>query len=156
MKQLSSKEILEILENNYDVSSYAYNEFLETKGDFDIPDYSHLDDVRNKFFKDKQIGNIPWSERENHLDFIEYMKMPSSYTEQAKWLLNHLGLGKVVEVDRYGGEGQGDLWYTVKHFVDHDVYIKTTGFYQSYSGTDFYDGMGHEVKPQTKTITIFE
>lgn len=67
-----------------------------------------------------------------------------------------LGLGKVEEVDRYGGEGNGDTWYSVKHFVDHDVYIKTEGYYSSYSGTDFEYGYGTEVRPVEKTVTFYE
>lgn len=60
------------------------------------------------------------------------------------------------EVEQYGGEGQGDTWYSVKYFPDHDVYIRIDGFYTSYHGTDFYDGLGREVRPQEKTITVYE
>ena len=67
-----------------------------------------------------------------------------------------LGLGKIEEVDSYGGEGQGERWWTIKYFVDHDVYIKTRGFYSSYNGVDFDYGIGEIVKPVQKTITVFE
>ena len=67
-----------------------------------------------------------------------------------------LGLGEVVEIQQYGGESYGDHWESVKHFKDHDVYIRTVGFYSSYNGTEFYDGYGKEVKPKEKTITIYE
>lgn len=67
-----------------------------------------------------------------------------------------LGLGEVKEVDQYGGEGEGERWWSTKHFVDHDVYIKTRGYYSSYNGTDFDYGYGEEVKPVQKTITVFE
>lgn len=67
-----------------------------------------------------------------------------------------LGLGKIEEVDQYGGEGQGETWYKVNHFVDHNVYIRTDGFYSSYNGTDFDEGFGSEVRPISKTITVFE
>jgi hypothetical protein len=66
------------------------------------------------------------------------------------------GLGKIKEIKQRGGEGQGETWYTVKLFEDHDVYIKTEGWYTSYDGTDFNEGWGHEVKPTEKTITIYE
>jgi|SRR6188508_2008856 len=61
-------------------------------------------------------------------------------------------------VDRYGGEGQGETWYNVRYFPQHNVYIKVDGFYTSYSGTDFDDGWEccSEVKPQIKTITVYE
>lgn len=66
------------------------------------------------------------------------------------------GLGEFKKVDQHGGEGQGEKWWSVKYFKDHDVYIKTNGFYTSYNGTDFEDGYGEEVRPVEKTITIFE
>jgi hypothetical protein len=65
-------------------------------------------------------------------------------------------LGEWEEIDQYGGEGQGDNWWSVKHFKDHNVYIKTTGFYSSYNGTDFEDGYGSEVVPKEKTIIVYE
>jgi len=67
-----------------------------------------------------------------------------------------LRLGEFEEVDSGGGCDRGSNWYSVKHFKDHDVYIKTTGYYQSHHGTEFYNGYGKEVKPQTKTITVYE
>jgi len=66
------------------------------------------------------------------------------------------GVGEWEEVDQHGGEGQGDDWHSVKHFKDHDIYIKTEGFYSSYHGTDFESGYGEEVKPKEKTITVYE
>jgi hypothetical protein len=58
-----------------------------------------------------------------------------------------IGLGKVNEVDSYGGEDQGSEWYTVKHFVDHDVYVRLDGYYSSYEGTDFSGESYQEVFP---------
>ena len=65
-------------------------------------------------------------------------------------------LGEWDEVSQYGGEGQGDTWYSVKYFKDHDVYIRTDGWYTSYDGTAFYDGYGYEVFPKEKVITVYE
>jgi hypothetical protein len=69
-----------------------------------------------------------------------------------------LGLGKVEEVEQVGGEDQGSTWYSVKHFVEHDVYIRVEGYYSSYEGTDFYDGWDscRNVRPAEKTITVYE
>ncbi len=66
------------------------------------------------------------------------------------------GLGEVIEADQYGGEGQGDKWYRVLHFVDHDIYIKFPGWYSSYEGSycDISDGI--QVVPKEKTITVYE
>ena len=66
-----------------------------------------------------------------------------------------LGLGEYEEVDQHGGEDEGSDWWSVKYFKDHDVYIKVSGFYSSYSGTEF-EGYGFEVKPKEKTITVYE
>jgi hypothetical protein len=69
-----------------------------------------------------------------------------------------LGLGEIEEVDKYGGEGKGETWYSVKHFVDHNVYIRVDGYYTSYEGTSFYDEWDccRNVKPEQKTITVYE
>lgn len=71
-----------------------------------------------------------------------------------------LGLGTckhIGEADS-GGEDEGSDWQRVFHFVDHDVYIKVTGYYQSYNGTEFYNGWGclSEVRPTQRTITVYE
>ena len=63
--------------------------------------------------------------------------------------------GEVKEIAQYGGEGKGDKYYRVYHFVDHDVYIRIDGWYQSYNGAEFSDAP-YEVRPQQKTITVFE
>lgn len=65
-------------------------------------------------------------------------------------------LGPWKEVDQCGGEGQGDGWYSVKYFKDHDIYVRTDGYYQSYNGVDFYDGYGKIVSLKTKTVQVYE
>lgn len=67
-----------------------------------------------------------------------------------------LGLGKVTVPDSYGGEDQGSTWYIVQYFVEHDVYIRTDGWYSSYDGTYFDEGYGSEVKPIVKQVTFYE
>lgn len=68
-----------------------------------------------------------------------------------------LGLGEVEEVEQQGGMDEGSNWNSVKHFKDHDVYIEVSSFYSSGYGTDF-DGWDDckEVRPQQKTITVYE
>lgn len=67
-------------------------------------------------------------------------------------------LGEFRVIDRYGGEGKGEEWWVVYHFVDHGVYIRVDGYYQSYDGVSFYDGWSccKEVKPVEKTIIVYE
>ena len=49
----------------------------------------------------------------------------------------------------------GEKYYHVYHFVDHDVYIRIDGWYESYNGAEFHEAP-YEVKPIQKTITVFE
>lgn len=65
-------------------------------------------------------------------------------------------VGEWEEVKQRGGEGEGETWYSVKYFKDHDVYIRTDGYYSSYNGTDFDEGYGDEVRPAEKTIIVYE
>lgn len=161
LKKLTADEILRIVEKNYSVSSFAYGEWLDTN--LEIPQEVQQKAEETKKDKDEfwrniqeEIRHLTYSERVNHPLVQQYSSLPSGYDITEEYILNTLGLGKVLEVDQYGGEEQGSTWYSVKHFVDHDVYIRTDGYYQSYDGTEFYNGHGKEVHPQQKTITVFK
>lgn len=67
-------------------------------------------------------------------------------------------IGPFKLVDRGGGLDQGSNWYRVYYFENHDVYIKISGYYQSYNGTEFgnWDEAVSEVRPKTKIITVYE
>jgi len=66
-------------------------------------------------------------------------------------------IGTFVEVEQVGGEGSGDHWHSVKYIKELDMYIKVTGYYASYDGTSFNGWEdAEEVKPQEKTITVYE
>ena len=67
-----------------------------------------------------------------------------------------LGLGEVKVVDKYGGPDKGSTWYKVQYFVEHDVYIRTDGWYSSYDGTYFDEGYGKIVKPKQVEITVYQ
>lgn len=95
-----------------------------------------------------------------HYDGLEYqdgaegiLKLswgyPEDYPEE---------LGKIEVPFQYGGEGKGERWEKIYHFVYHNVYIKVEGFYTSYDGVSFYDGWDNltEVTPVQKTITIYQ
>ena len=128
MKKLTVKEILEIVETNYSVDTFAYDDFMETK------DPSIYETIKNDT---KDWKDLDWA-------------------AQQLLITNEIGLGEVKEIIQVGGEDQGSDWYSIKHFKDHDVYIKTSGYYQSHHGTDFECGYGEEVKPVEKTITVYE
>lgn len=91
-------------------------------------------------------------------EILEVVESKMSVEDFAHFDFNveELGLGEIEEVYQYGGESKGDHWESVKHFKDHDVYIRTVGTYSSYHGTEFYNGYGKEVKPKEKTITVYE
>ena len=158
MKKLNAEEILEIVGNNYSESSFAHNEWTECVALFSTPDFSEFTKKRDEFYDlhKEEWASMSYKDKSNSESYKEWAAMPSEYDKKEEFILNELGLGKVVEVDQYGGEGQGDRWWSVKHFVDHNVYIKITGHYSSYNGTDFYAGYGKEVKPAEKVVTVFE
>lgn len=63
-------------------------------------------------------------------------------------------IGEFETVQKYDYDDETYHIFYVYHFKDHDVYMKVIGYYSSYSGETFQDCF--EVKPVTKTITIFE
>ena len=54
--------------------------------------------------------------------------------EKIEKLKNDTILKKIKEL----WDGKGDTWWSVKYFMDHNVYIKIWGSYSSYNGTEFY------------------
>lgn len=68
------------------------------------------------------------------------------------------GIPEWKEVEKYGGEGQGDTWYSVKYFPEYNIYMKVSGWYQSYDDTEFgdWESACKQVFPQQKTITVYE
>ena len=136
MNKLTVKEIIEIVkENDYSVKDFAYG-FFEPSQNF--------------------LDNHLSSETRFKLDSHNITNSQYPYKEIQKEWLNYIGISEFEEIDKYGGEGKGELWYSVKYFKEHDVYIKTIGHYQSYHGVEFYHGYGEEVFPVTKTITVYE
>jgi hypothetical protein len=61
-----------------------------------------------------------------------------------------------VVVDSYGGEGQGDTYYTVRKFTNGDdvLYVRFNGWYSSYDGADYNNYQ--VVRPVEKTIVVYE
>lgn len=62
-------------------------------------------------------------------------------------------------VEEVGGEGQGEHWHIVYYFREIDIYIKITGYYQSYDGVSIdssYDYSCREVRPKDKIIVVYE
>lgn len=154
MKKLTALEILQIVEDNYSVEDFAHGEFLSTKTDLKVPEtIGSLEKERREAFWE-QIKDLP-NVRETEA-FKEYSKMPNKWVVQRLYILNKLGLGEIKEIHSTGGEDEGSDWSSVKYFKEHDVYIKTDGYYQSFHGTDFNHGYGKQVFPKIKNITYYE
>lgn len=157
--KLTAEQILDIIRENYSESSFAHNEWLETD-EVDVPSEVGKKEQEEKdvFWKSiqEEMNLLHFTERKNNPKYQQYLTMPSEYETKDKWVLDYLGLGEVEEVAQYGGKDCGSTWYSVKYFKDHDVYIRIDGHYQSYHGTEFYDGYGYEVRPQERIITVFE
>lgn len=84
-----------------------------------------------------------------------FMNEKGDYEEDCRVLP---GLGKIKEVAQKGGEGEGDEWYSVKHFIDLNLYIRINGWYSSYNGTDFnsYSDCCELVTPVERMVTIYK
>lgn len=96
--------------------------------------------------------------KKSYDEILEILKNESTVSEFAHEGADGLDLGTITEIERVGGYDQGSTWYNVKHFVDHDVYIKVSGYYSSYSGTEFdgWDDACEHVRPALKTVTVYE
>lgn len=151
MEKLTGIQIIEILKEKIEeVSSFAYDE---------IPYTIIEEDEKIQTIKDLWLVENP-NPGYNHPTYQEwfnkYQNIPSKYDSAKKrWMQENNIVWE--EVEQYGGEGQGDTWYSVKYFPDHNIYLKVDGWYQSYSGTEFngWDCV-KEVKPIQKTVTVYE
>lgn len=65
-------------------------------------------------------------------------------------------LGKFKIVDSYGGEGEGEQYYKVYHFLAHDIFIKTDAIWISYDGIDWDGSEFYEVHHFQVTKTEYK
>lgn len=99
----------------------------------------------------------------NYQEIVEILKdkldSVSDFAYQ-EYNSEELGLGKVKQIleANEGGEGKGEHWIRVFYFIDHDIYIRVEGYYQSYNGTEFYNEWGSldQVKPKEVLQTIYQ
>ena len=166
---MTAQEIKDILEENMSIEAFAFEEY-EIPNDFTFSDnvekIAELEKAAREAMNSCEYYKMSWKERQEASPEVkaEYDKLHSTWANNRVWdvkkkeYMMSLGIGEWEEIDQYGGEGQGDTWYSIKYFKDHDVYLKCDGYYQSYNGTEFYDGWDnvYEVKPEQKTITVFE
>jgi len=164
MKKLNAKQILEIVEKNWSVKNFGDGGWWHIMREFTFSDNvekirATKEEAHSKLIAhpDARSGGTLQSKSSEYQSLYNtYHQLPSHYDAMKTEILQQLGLGKVVEVEQVGGSGQGDEYYSVKHFVDHDVYIRTEGWYSSYEGTTWDNGYGEEVFPIEKTIIVYE
>lgn len=152
MNKLTFQEIINKLKTFYKrVDQFAFEHHYLNIDDF--PEAKKANNEKIKFFEEHYIKN-KWDSKDNR---EIYYSMPDPF-QIAKELYSKQEDSLVwEEVEQYGGEGQGDTWYSVKYFPDHNIYLRVDGWYQSYNGTEFsgWDSV-KEVKPIQKTITVYE
>lgn len=69
--------------------------------------------------------------------------------------LEELDLGPCPIVDSVGDtEGGGEYSHVIRHFSEHNVYIKVTGCYTSYHGCE-WEEIYEEVIPVEKSIIVY-
>jgi hypothetical protein len=85
----------------------------------------------------------------------EFSKYDSEEDAEFKSKLQLLGVD-MASVYHYGGEGEGETYYTVWKFSrdKEEVYFKFNGYYQSYNGADFDDYF--QVKPKEVQVIQYE
>jgi hypothetical protein len=158
MEKLTYSQILEQLKNSgMSVSDFAYEETpqLTINGKYSEK-AEEAQRVKDQWLKDNPN---PGSQHNDYVAWREkYFSLPTKYDVACQEWLEQNTLPTWEEVDQVGGEDEGSHWHSVKYFKDHDVYIKVTGWYSSYDGTDFesWDEACSEVQPQQKTITVYE
>lgn len=161
-------EVINVLKTIYDsVDEFAFD------GKFEIPEDFQFTESTQKLVDEYKILE---SNYRNHPEYNLYKTTKSdefNRIQTAYWDFGHkhnvnelmvteylesISIGNWTEVKQRGGEGEGNVWYSVKYFPSLDMYIRVDGYYQSYDGTHFDDGWDSctEVKPIEKTITVYE
>lgn len=157
-KKLTYNEILDILKKYSEVEKFCDEEFF-----LNVPeDFKYSDEIQKKVeaydkaYKEWEENGRSW--QKDNIYYRNWQANSNPYKEKFIEFCNALGLGTVEEVDSYGGEDCGSTYYSIKHFKDHDVYIKVSGWYQSHYGTDFgdWEEACQEVKPKVKQVTVYE
>jgi len=150
---MNKKQIIKILQdNNITVEMFAYED-LPCKIE-DYPEAVEAKKARTAWMKEARDEKGEWKDG---YSWDAYNELPNEYDIALNLYKKALGI-EWTEVEQYGGEGQGDDWYSIKYFPDFDLYLKINGYYQSYNGTEFYGEWNcvSEVKPVTKTVTVYE
>lgn len=85
---------------------------------------------------------------------VEFSKWDSDEESEFKSKAQFLGID-MESVDHYGGEGQGEEYWTVWKFTKgtEEVYFKFQGYYQSYDGATYNEYI--LVEPKEVLVTQY-
>lgn len=117
-----------------------------------------LDQLERLEINDVSADKFMREDVDNVEDWKEYQKSDeyNELEDEDKQLVNQFidVMDRAEMVEHYGGEGQGDAYYTVWFFPSIDLFVKFYGYYASHSGSE-YEGMC-EVKPKEVTVTQYD
>lgn len=103
----------------------------------------------NKFMDENINDHDEWKKYQETDDFN---KLSDEDKEKVKLFTLIMEGAEVVR--QYGGEGEGDTYYTVYHFPHLDLYVQFHGWYASHIGSEFEEMF--EVKPEQVTVTQYK
>lgn len=173
MSKLTVTQIIEKLkEFPFKLENYATGDFYDEYEEIDYaeefeekPEVKKLIDENNEksrtlrdlLFSHEGHTNIHLRDEEYNNIYKQFVSLSNTNNIVRDAYMLSWGLGPIIEVEQKGGRDEGSRWYTIKHFVDHDVYIKTNGYYSSYDGIEFYDedDWGYEVFPREVVVTQY-
>jgi len=156
--KLTFNEIIEQLKPLFEnVHDFAYE-----NGPSISEDYEFQDSTFNTRWKEyHQLSKKRWDNKykDSHSQIMDNLNTNYKDVSEKAWEFYKDETGYNLEweeVAQKGGEGEGDEWYSVKYFPQHDIYIRVDGWYQSHNGTEF-DGWGccTEVRPKEVLVTVY-
>jgi len=107
--------------------------------------------INSSLFDEHDHGPENWM-HEDVIESIDDIRPDDEFSDEFK--AEFAKLGKIEMIEQFGGEGHGDDYWTVYHFIDHDVYISFDGWYASHHGSEFNDMS--EVRPKIVEKTEWE
>lgn len=102
-----------------------------------------------------KIVEIIGEPRYNSYDQNAFMHGGDDVSDKVLSALKEAGID-FTQVQQHGGEGEGDIYYSVLKFSNDTeiLFISFNGWYASYDGATYNDYTF--VKPKQKTITVYE
>jgi hypothetical protein len=110
--------------------------------------FKELEEIINSdLFEENDLYPRAWMHEEVYENADQIDDNPELFTEYSK-------LGKYEMVEHHGGMDEGSDYYTIYHFIDHDIYIQFQGWYASHHGSEYNEMF--EVKPYEEVVTKYK